>query len=268
MMNFAYHRPRTLAEASRLLLDHGEASLFAGGTDLFVELREGLRQCRHAIDLKAIAELDGLSFDEVRGLSIGALATARDIETSPIIAAHYPDLAAAARSLGSIQVRNRATLTGNICRASPSADLSAPLLANQAEVDIHGPAGQRLLPIEQFFLGPGRTALAAGEIVTAVSVPPPQPGSGRSYLKLGRRQAMELATVGVAAALRLEQDRCVEVRIALGAVAPTPIRARGAERALLGQPLSPAALAAAAAAAMAECAPIDNVRASAAYRRD
>jgi aerobic carbon-monoxide dehydrogenase medium subunit len=269
MARFAYHEPRTLAGASRLLLDlGGAASPFAGGTDLFVEIREGLRHCAHVVNLKAIPGLTDLSFDPISGLRIGALTTAREIEISPVVAAHYPNLISAVRSLGSIQVRNRATLVGNVCRASPSADTSPPLIADEATVTVHGPTGERSLPIRKFFLEPGKTALACGEIVTEVMIPSPRPGSGRSYIKLGRRQAMELATVGVAVSLGLDRGLCADIRIALGAVAPTPMRALNAERAMLGTPLTAEFVAAAAEVAMAECAPIGNVRASAAYRRD
>jgi len=269
MRRFEYYEPRSLAEASRLLIELGEDSHpFAGGTDLFVEIREGLRRCMHAINLKRIAELDGLAFDPAAGLRVGALATAREIETDAAIARCFPNLISAVRSLGSIQVRNRATLAGNICRASPSADTAPPLLADEATVMIAGATGVRKTPIAQFFVGPGKTALARGDIVVAVETPPDPSPLGRAYLKLGRRQAMELATVGVAATLRMEGDRCLEARIALGAVAPTPMRAPMAERALCGRPLTDATLEEASRAAMAECDPIDNVRASAAYRRD
>jgi aerobic carbon-monoxide dehydrogenase medium subunit len=269
MRRFEYHEPRSLAEASRLLVELGEeAHAFAGGTDLLVEIREGLRHCAHVISLKRLEDLKGLVFDHGRGLRIGALATAREIETDPTIARHYPNLLSAVRSLGSIQVRNRATLVGNICRASPSADTAPPLIADEAIVTIAGQTGVRKTPIAQFFVGPGKTVLARGDIVVAVETPPDPSPLGRAYLKLGRRQAMELATVGVAATLSMEGDSCVDSRIALGAVAPTPVRASSAERALCGRPLTDAALDEAARAAMAECAPIDNVRASAAYRRD
>lgn len=268
MRPFEHHAPATLAEAARLLTELEGASLFAGGTDLFVEIREGLRSCAHVINLNHIGGLSGLTFDPVDGLHIGALVTVREIETAPFVRAHYPDLAAAARSLGSIQVRNRATVVGNICRASPSADCSPPLVAGGATVVIHGISGERRINIEDFFVGPGKTALQPGEIVTRVELPPPYPGGGRCYLKLGRRNAMELATVGVSVNLRLDGERCADVRIALGAVAPRPIRARGAEAVLKGRLLTAEALAEAASAAMAECAPIGNVRASADYRRE
>jgi carbon-monoxide dehydrogenase medium subunit len=258
-----------LAEASDLLVRLGGAArLFAGGTDVFVEIREGLRPCAHVVNIKTVPGLGGLSFDPVHGLRIGALTTARDIETSALAAAHYPNLVGAVRSLGSVQVRNRATLVGNICRASPAADTAPPLIADEAVATTYGPLGRRSLPIDGFFLGPGATRLAPGEIVTEVSIPAPRPASGRAYIKLGRRKAMELATVGVAVTLRQEHGRCAGIRIVLGAVAPTPIRALEAERALIGRTLDSRAIAEAAARAMSECSPIGNVRASAAYRRE
>uniref|UniRef100_UPI003F9696AF FAD binding domain-containing protein n=1 Tax=Roseiarcus sp. TaxID=1969460 RepID=UPI003F9696AF len=168
MRRYDYHAPTTLAEAARLLTELEGASLFAGGTDLSVEIREGLRSCAHVINLKRIGGLSELSFDPVDGLHIGALVTVREIETAPFIRLHYPDLAAAARSLGSIQVRNRATVVGNICRASPSADCSPPLVAGDATVVIHGMSGERRINIEAFFVGPGKTVLKPGEIVTRV----------------------------------------------------------------------------------------------------
>ena len=162
MPRFAYHEPRTLAEASRLLLDlEGAASLFAGGTDLFVEIREGLHRCAHVVNLKSVPGLTNLSFDPVGGLRIGALTTAREIEISPVVAANYPNLVSAVRSLGSIQVRNRATLVGNLCRASPSADMSPPLIADEATVSVHGPTGEAAFRSATFFSAPERRRLRA-----------------------------------------------------------------------------------------------------------
>ena len=194
----------------------------------------------------------------------------RAVETSPFVAAHYAGLAAAARSLGSIQIRNRATVAGNICRASPSADTPPPLIADGATVRIAGPAGERVVPLEAFFTGPGRSVLARDEILVAIDVPPPAPRTGKVYLKHGRRLAMELATVGVAVALTLEPDGdgCREVRVVLGAVAPTPIRAREAEAVLRGRIPNAGLIAEAAEAAEAEARPISDVRSSADYRRE
>jgi carbon-monoxide dehydrogenase medium subunit len=177
-------------------------------------------------------------------------------------------LASAVASLGSVQVRNRATLIGNICRASPSADTPPPLIADGAAVTIWSPEGERRLPLERFFVSPGKTVLGRGEIVTEVRIPAPSLASGRIYIKHGRRKPMELATVGVAVSLDRQDDVCGEVKIALGAVAPTPIRARRAEAVLRGKRITSDLIAQAADMASAEAQPISNVRASAAYRRE
>jgi len=250
MKRFEYFEPATLEEAAALLAQGAQA--LAGGTDLLVEMREHLRAVARVANIKKIPGLAALTYGS-EGLRIGALVTAREIELSEIILQHYGSLAQSARELGSIQVRNRATIVGNLCRASPSADTIPPLVADGARVEIHGRA--RPVPLEDFFTGPGKTVLKAGELVTAIVVPPPAAGTKKVYIKHGRRKAMELATVGVAVT-RTPGG----VRIALGAVAPTVIRARAAEK------LFPD-IEKAAAAAAAECAPISNVRASADYRR-
>jgi carbon-monoxide dehydrogenase medium subunit len=251
MKRFAYHEPATLAEASALLAAGAQA--LAGGTDLLVELREDLRRAKDVVNIKKIPGMDALAYDERKGLRIGALVTAREVETSAFVVQSYASLYQACRELGSIQVRNRATVVGNICRASPSADTIPPLVADGARVEI---SGARSLLLEEFFAGPGKTVLKPGELVTAIVVPAPPPGTKKVYLKHGRRKAMELATVGVAVTRTPDG-----VRIALGAVAPTVIRARAAER------LFPD-IEAAARAAMDEARPISNVRASADYRRE
>jgi carbon-monoxide dehydrogenase medium subunit len=268
MNRFEYFEPATLAEAVTLLGRYrGKASVLAGGTDLLVEIKEHLRRPDYVINIKQIPGIATLAYDAGRGLRFGALVTSREIELSPVVQEKYPGLAQAVRDLGSIQVRNRATVVGNICRASPSADTLPPLIADGASATIHGPAGERAVPLEAFFTGPGRTVLNPDELVTAVTIPPPPPRTGRVYIKHGRRKAMELATVGVAISLTLAGNACSEVRIALGAVAPTPIRARGAETLLHGQVVDARLAAAAAQAAQDESRPIGNVRSSAEYRR-
>jgi carbon-monoxide dehydrogenase medium subunit len=186
----------------------------------------------------------------------------------PEVSRHFPNLRTALQSLGSIQVRNRATVVGNICRASPSADTIPPLIADGATIETFHPDGGRRLPLAEFFTGPGHTVLTPGEIAVAVTVPAPRAGSGRAYLKHGRRKAMELATVGVAVSLETQASRCTAARVALGAVGPTVLRAPEAEAILVGSRLDEATVSAAAAQAMQECTPISNVRSSAAYRRD
>jgi len=264
MRRFEYFEPATLGEASALLARYqGRAQPLAGGTDLLVELKEQLRRADCVVNIKKIPGIGGLTFDAREGLRIGALVTAREIEVSPVAIQHYPSLVQAARELGSIQVRNRATIVGNVCRASPSADTLPPLIADGAQVVIHGGGGDRLVALEDFFTGPGKTVLKPEELVTEIRVPAPAPRTGKVYIKHGRRKAMELATVGIAVSL---SDR--EVRIVLGAVAPTPIRARRAEALLRGKTLSDELIKKAAEAAAGESAPISNVRASAAYRRE
>ena len=270
MIRFDYADPTTLAEASALLLAHGdEACLMAGGTDLLVEIKEQVRRPRVVVDLKRIAGLDHLGIDADGALRFGALVTSRRIECDERVREQWPGLHQAVVELGSIQVRHRATVVGNICCASPSADTLPPLIADGATLHLHGTAGDREVAMEDFFTGPGRTVLRAGEIVLQVRVPPPTPGSGGAYIKHGRRKAMELATVGVAVSLALDEaGRVAQARIALGAVAATAMRARGAEAALRGEPPGDALFAHAGELAMAESRPISNVRASAAYRRE
>lgn len=269
-MRFDYADPATLAEASALLARHGAGAVaMAGGTDLLVEIKEQLRAPRLVVDLKRIPGLTALQVDADGALRFGALVTARRLETDARVRERWPGLHQAVMELGSIQVRHRATVVGNICRASPSADTLPPLLADGARLHLQGPRGAREVKMEEFFTGPGRTTLAPGEIVLQVRVPAPAPRSGRAYLKHGRRKAMELATVGVAATLELDgAGRIAAARIALGAVAPTPLRAHEAEASLIGALPGEPTFARAAALAMAASRPISNVRASAAYRRE
>lgn len=269
MMRFEYYAPTTLAETAAILARFdGQAKILAGGTDLLVEIKENIRRPAGVVNIKKIPGLNGLSYNNTSGLTIGALTTVRAVETSPLVQQRYAGLAQAARELGSIQVRNRATVAGNICRASPSADTPPPLIADDASVTIFNPAGERTVPLAQFFIGPGQTVLAPNEILLAITAPPPPPHTGKAYLKHGRRRAMELATVGVAVSLTLEGDVCRQIRIVLGAVAPTPIRATEAEALLSDAPLDDIRIEQAARAAMAEARPISDVRASADYRRD
>ena len=269
MRRFDYHRAETLEHASRLLAELGDDTfLFNGGTDLLVEIRERLRRVRNVVDIKQIPGLSDITYDETRGLTFGALVTVGRLERLPLVCQRYPNLRAAFASLGSIQVRNRATVVGNICRASPSADTIPPLVADGAFVHIYSRTNMRVVPIAEFFTGPGRTVLAKGEIVTGITVPPAGDNTGKAYLKHGRRKAMELSTVGVAVSLSMEEGVCSDIRIALGAVGATVLRAPQAEAMLRGTSLDAGTVLRAANKAMEECTPISNVRASADYRRD
>jgi CO/xanthine dehydrogenase FAD-binding subunit len=270
MRRFEYHRAETLEQASRLLTELGDDSfLFAGGTDLLVEIRERLRRVRNVIDIKQIPGLADITYDETRGLTFGALVTVGRLERLPLVCQRYPNLRAAFASLGSIQVRNRATVVGNICRASPSADTIPPLIADGAFVHIYSRTNMRVDPACRVLHRPGqerarqgrdrhRHHRAAGTPTTA----------GKAYLKHGRRKAMELSTVGVAVSLTMEDGLCNDIRIALGAVGATVLRAPEAEAMLRGTSLDAATVKNAANKAMEECTPISNVRASADYRRD
>jgi carbon-monoxide dehydrogenase medium subunit len=263
MRRFEYFEPRTLDEAAKLV-SSGNAQVLAGGTDLLVEIKEQLRRVDRVVNIKRIPGMTGLSYDAREGLRIGALVTARQVELFPVVSEKYPSLLQAVRELGSIQVRNRATIVGNVCRASPSADTLPPLIADGAAAKIHGARGARTALLEEFFKGPGKTVLQPDELVTEITLPPPPPHTGKVYIKHGRRKAMELATVGVAVSLTLNAD----VKIVLGAVAPTPIRATTAEDVLQDRKLNDELIEKAANAAADQSRPISNVRASAEYRRD
>jgi aerobic carbon-monoxide dehydrogenase medium subunit len=266
MQAFDYYSPHTLAEALSLLqqLD-GRARPVAGGTDLLLKMRAGVLAPAAVVNIKRLPELKGITFDEREGLRLGALTTVRELARAGAVQAYYPAVASAAGLMASEQVRSLATLGGNLCNAAPSADLAPPLIALDASVEIAGPAGARRLPLADFFLGPGRTDLQAGELLQAVHVPPPQ---GRTlYLRHSPRVAMDIAVAAAAVRLWLDGAVCREARLVLGAVAPVPLRLPQVEAEFTGRPLTPELIARAAAAAAAACAPIDDIRASAAYRR-
>jgi len=244
------------------------ARVIAGGTDLLTALKERWERPAYVIGIGAIPGLAGITYEEGIGLRIGAAATVRAVETSAVVRAKYPVLAYAASTLASIQIRNLATVAGNICRASPSADMPPALLVLDAAVVLAGPAGERVVPLAEFFTGPGRTVRQPNELLTEIRVPPPQPHSGAAYIKHSPRRAMDLAVVGVAAAVTRQDGLCCNVRIALGAVAATPRRAREAEMVLEGYEPTAARLEEAARVATTECSPISDVRGSADYRRE
>ena len=224
MRSFDYARPHTLEEALDLLAAHGEgAAPLAGGTDLMVQMSKGVRAPDVVVDLKRVAGLSARIEDRSSHLRVGALACLADLVADRAACARLPALVGAARAIGSVQIRNRATLAGNICNASPAADTAPPLLVYGARVNVVGPGGRRTLPIGEFFIGPGRTALARGEIVETIDVPYPGAGTGSAFERLARRRGMDLALVSVAC-LAGPAER---VRFAFGAVAPTPILVDG-----------------------------------------
>lgn len=270
LREFEYLEPSSLSEAISLLDQHFEAAkILAGGTDLLVDMKQGELSPGYLINIKGIPGQDHIEYDKKKGLRIGALTTIRQIETSRIIREQFLPLAQAAKVLGSVQVRNLATIGGNLCNASPSAETAPPLLVLGAKVKIVGSRGQRMLPLEEFFVGPGLTVLDK-EILTEIIVPPLPPHTQGVYMSISRRRAVDLALVGVAVAVTLDRDKgkWKEVKIALGAVAPTPMRARKAEKILSGKKIGAALMEEAAQMATDEARPISDLRASAWYREE
>jgi CO/xanthine dehydrogenase FAD-binding subunit len=264
-----YLAPTSVHDATRALAD-GDVSMFAGGTDLMVQARLGTRTL--APVLMNICRLEGLRGIEVTGreVRIGALTTITDILDGPRLAEVAPGLRDAADCFGCPQVRNAATLGGNLCNASPAADMITPLLVLEARVELasweHGGVVTRTVPLDEFFLGPGRTAMGSGELLTFVWLPVAEPATFAVFGKCGARPALDIALASVAIAGRRRNGSLHGVRVAFGAVAPTAIRGRRTEAALEGAVLDESHIAAAAGAALEEISPISDVRASAWYR--
>ena len=270
MARFEYLEARTLRHAISLMQRHGEeARIVAGSTDFLVRWRAGVWQPKYVVDIRRIASLGRIGFNRRQGLRLGSLVNVRDLETHPAIRQNYPALSAAAASFAGVQVRNLATVGGNICNASPAGDILPALLAFDAQCRIAGPDGERWLPLTEVFAGPGRTVLQATEVLAEISLPLPLANSGSLYIKHSPRGAMDIATLGVASAISLENGSliCRHARIALGAVAPTPIRAVAAEDLLLGKELTAELIQQAAGEAQGTARPIGDIRGSADHRK-
>lgn len=259
--------PQSLEEAIQALSRRGALPL-AGGTDLIPAMRRGEVKSRLLVNLKCVGRLAGVRPSR-GGVRIGALTPVADLLTDPLIRARAPILAEAAAGFGSVQIRNLATVGGNLCNAAPSADLALPLLALEARAEIRGPCGSRTVDLAVFFRGVNKTVLDRSEILVAILLQRPRARTGAALAKVGVRRAMDTTFAGVAAALQLDSDcrTCTRVRIALGAVAPVPMRALRAESILEGERLSQARIGAAAEAAAAACRPVTDLRASQEYRR-
>jgi carbon-monoxide dehydrogenase medium subunit len=268
-MNFVVYEPTTLPEAIGLLTHHSDGGIpLAGGTDLLLRIRRGIRKYRSVINLKRVAGLNDIGWNQETGLTLGALTTFRAIEQSSRIRSVYPALAEAAEVVAGVQLRNLATIGGNLGNASPSADSVPPLVALGATVTIAGPSGTRALPVEDCLIGPGRTALAQDEIFTTIAIPSPTPRNGNAFIRFSPRAAMDIGIVSAAASVTLDADgHCTHCRIALGAVSATPLRVITAEDALLGASLTSGALSLAGDLAADAAAPISDIRGSADYRR-
>ncbi len=266
LKQFRYERPSSLEELGAVLARQSGVSLryLAGGTDLMVAMRSGKATPRIVVDLKGLPDLRGVAVRE-GNLWIGSLTTIHGIETSELVRNRAAALFDAAQNLGSWQVRNRATIGGNLANGSPTADTAAPLLALQAEILVWGPDKTRRIPAASFWLGPGKTALAPGEVITGVEVPV-ESGLLSAYMKLGPRRAMDIAIANVAVAIKIDHGIVKEARIALGGAGPTPIRAPSAEAFLSGQLTSPENFSQAGKHAGADSNPRTSMRASREYR--
>jgi carbon-monoxide dehydrogenase medium subunit len=257
--------PVSLEDALKALAN-GDATPMAGGTNLLPDLRARVNSTGHFINLSGIEELRGIDHANGR-VSMGGGTTLTDILRDPAMRRTAPSLVAAAEVFAGRMVRNAATVGGNICYASPSADVVPPLLSLDAEVMLASHGSERSVPLDGFFLDYKKTVMRAGEVLTAVSWTPPEPGAANLFYKLGRRKGDAITVTGIAVTVVAEGGRCTKARIALGSVAPTVFRAKGAEGILEGEALTADLIEAAARAAADACRPIDDLRASAEYRR-
>jgi carbon-monoxide dehydrogenase medium subunit len=269
MEDFEYHSPKSLKEALPLLKGGGrKVKILAGGTDLVVQMKERLEPPSVLVDVKNIPELNHLDMSPDGTLHIGAAVPLSNIIGFLPVIHRFGILHQACSLIGSVQIRNRATMGGNICNAAPSADSAPPLLCLGARAIAANSSGTRAIPLENFFRGPGLTQLSDGELLLEIQIPtPPNPYSG-CYLRHTTRQEMDIAVVGAGVLVMMPEqgDQCREVRISLGAVAPTPIRLPGVESFLAGKTLDDTLIAEASEMAAGTASPISDVRASAEYR--
>lgn len=261
-----FHAPGSIDEAVALLAGDPQARVLAGGTDLIVQMRSGRVAPSAVVDLKRIAALGGVR-QEGGGFVIGAATPCTALKDDSALAAAWPGVVEAANLIGSVQVRNRATMAGNLCNASPAADSVPALVAAGAVAVIAGPNGRREVPVEAIPAGPGRTSLAAGEFVVEIRLPAQSAGSADAYLRSIPRTEMDIAVVGAGVSLAVGKDGiCTAARVAVGAVAPTVLLVEEAGAALVGSAVDDAALDRVAEAVRAACKPIDDKRGTAEYR--
>jgi carbon-monoxide dehydrogenase medium subunit len=266
---FDYLAPSSVAQAVALFAEKGErARALAGGTDVLVQVREGRRDVDWLIDLKHIPELNELAFDSKKGLRIGAAVSCSSIYESPLTKP-YAALIDATSLIGGVQIQNRASLGGNLCNASPAADTIPALIAHEAICVIAGPEGTRETPVEKFCVGPGRTVLSRGEILVSLRMPKPRKHTGTLYVRFIPRNEMDIAVVGVGVSVTLDESRsrCIAARVALGAVAPTPLLVTEAGAVLVDGALTDDQINKAAKLAQAAAKPISDMRGDADYRQ-
>lgn len=265
---FDYVAPQSVAEAVALLAEHGErARILAGGTDLLVQMRAGRRQPELVVDVKNIPELTSIAWDPGQGLTLGAAAPCYQIASNEHVRSHYPSLAEVASLIGGTQIQGRASIGGNLCNAAPSADAVPLLIALAATCKIVSPGGERTIAVEDFCTGPGQNVLGQGELLVSLSLPAPRPSQGVRYLRFIPRNEMDIAVAGAGVSVVLNNGRFESARIALAAVAPTPLFVREAGDALAQQPVNDESIARAAAIARDAARPITDMRGTVEYRR-
>ena len=258
-----YAAPKTITEAVGLLASKkNRAMVMAGATDILVQMRAGRRSAGLLVDVKDIPELNQISYDPQKGLMLGAAVPCFRIYGNQVVTSTYPGLIDAVSSIGGVQIQGRASVGGNLCNAAPSGDSIPPVIVLGGVCHIVGLGGRRQLPAEEFCTGPGQNALQPSEILVSINLPPPQAHSGASYLRFTPRNEMDIAVAGVGCSVVLDAsgENVVSARIALSAVAPTPVLAREAGDSLAGKPVSDASILEATEKAMAAAKPIDDMR--------
>jgi carbon-monoxide dehydrogenase medium subunit len=266
---FQYLAPKSVQEAGSLLQEYiGKAKVMAGGTDLLVNMKHRTVAPKYVIGLKNVPDLDGITYSEAGGLRLGTLVNHQSIAVSPIIRDRFGALATACSKIGTPQIRSMGTIGGNLCNAAPSADSAPPLIALGSVLKLVSPERERIIPLEEFLTAPGETILIDGEILVEIQVPNLPSHTGLVYFKLPARTAVDIAAVGVAALIALdsEDETCTDAKIVLGAVAPTPIRAKRGEEIIRGKQIEDNLIQKVAELASEEAQPISDVRSSAHYR--
>ena len=267
MKKFNYHRPPTLKEAFRLMEKYnGLARYIAGGTDIIVRVKKGVARPDALVSLRGIDELRGIGRDSAGALTLGSMTLICELEREPVFSKGFPALTEAAAVLANPQVRNVATVGGNLANAAPSADCAPPLLALEASLTLGGPGGEREVPMDEFFKGPGRTCCDPMEIISRITLPPLADGTGMAFVKMGRVN-QDIALTNAAALVVMEDGVCRKCRLAVGAVAPVPLRLKGVEAMIEGRRIDDGLLARVAELVEREISPITDVRATEDYRR-
>jgi len=263
---FKYYKPRTLDEALKLLNELDEAKVIAGGTDLLIDMRIGRYRPKNIIDINDLNELKYI-VDDGDWIRIGALTRLQELIDSEIVREKLPILYEAVYHMASWQIRNRGTIGGNLCNASPAADTAPPLMVLEAKLRVISIEGEKTIDVREFFLGPRKTILKRNELLKEIMVPVYK-DYGYSYMKLGRRNSFTLSIVSVASLVKVEDNVFSDVRIALNSIAPTPIRAFSVEKYLVGRKVAIDSIKAASKLVAKDISPITDIRATAEYRRD